>query len=394
MTTATATYTIRQSHLRHLEEHCPAMAYALNVEGRDIPGGPGAYRGTAVHDFYARYVDYLYRTGRETDWDAVPGIIAGVLAEYPGLSLEQHEDVAAQARNIANGLLFRRALYYGSEEPFETAITLPDGTECVVTGRIDHLEIDGETARITDAKSNHQILPDSRVRQDFQLKVYAMLVLDNLPNVEVAEGRLLLSRYGIMLPQKGAAQWTREDLEPLKEHLAYKLAAHFAGDLKGDRVPGVWCQYCPEKRPGRCTLHRSYYGTTPPPPLSEDQARRLARQVIALEEAREGRLALLKQYVNDNGPLPIGSGDQAEVFGFHVRESEEIAAGDVLRILEDNRDLIGTPDPSEIMTVNKRAKLYKSLRYHSDLRSQFDDVAKTSRSTTFGHKAIGGEDAA
>jgi len=393
MTTATATYTIRQSHLRHLEEHCPAMAYALSVEGRDIPGGPGAYRGTAVHDFYARYVEHLYRSGRETDWDAVPGILAEVLADYPALTLEQHEDVAAQAQNIAGGLLFRRALYYGSEEPFETTIPLVGGGECAITGRIDHLEIDGETALITDVKSNHQILPDSRVREDFQLKVYAMLALDNLPHVEVAEGRLLLSRYGITLPQKGAGTWTREDLDPLRDHLSYKLAAHFAGDLKSERVPGTWCAYCPLKRVNQCTLYRSYYGTTPPPPQSEDQARKLARRVMALEERRESYLALLKDYVNEYGPVPVGSGDACEVFGFHASESEEIQAGGLLHLLEVYRSEVGDQPIDELLSVNKRGKAFRKLMGHPELRDELALFTTVKKATRFTHKRPGGDDA-
>ena len=73
MTTATATYTIRQSHLRHLEEHCPAFAYATSVRGLSGPSGAGAERGTVVHEFFGRYVQHLYETGRDTDWTATGG---------------------------------------------------------------------------------------------------------------------------------------------------------------------------------------------------------------------------------------------------------------------------------------------------------------------------------
>lgn len=391
MTTQTG-LRIRQTHLRHLVEHCPAMAYALSVEGRDAPAGPGAERGSAVHEFFARYVEHLYECGRATDWDAVGEILAGVLADFPGLSFEQAADVRAQAERIAAGFLMRPSLYYGCEEALESTVPLTVGGEAVVTGRLDYLEVEGEVARIRDVKSNHQVLPDSSVKNDFQLALYAMLVLDNLPGVEVAEGSLFLTRYGITLPQRGKAVWTREDSQTLKDYLSVRLSAHFDGRLKAEHVPGVWCQYCPLRRLNQCTLYRSYYGTTPPPPLTSLQAVRLARQIMAIEERRETCLGLLKQYVNESGPLPVGSGDACEVFDFHKRESEEWTATALLGLLEANRALVGDQPLDEFLSVNKRSKAFKNLRYHRELRSVFDDAALVKVSTTFGHKKPGSAD--
>lgn len=383
---------IRQTHLRHLVEHCPAMAYALDVRRMLGPSGPGALRGQAVHRFFRLYLDRLYLTRRATDWDAVEPILAQVLTEYPTLTPEQWSDVRDQAHGITQAVIMRPEAFYGSEELLESAVTLSDGGRVFITGRLDFLEVADEVAFVIDVKSNHQIPPDAAVRRDFQLAVYAMLVLDNLPEVQLVQGSLLMSRYGLRLPQKGEAVWTRDDAADLRAYLAPKLEAHLAGRLKGERIPGTWCAYCPLRRTNECTLYRSYYGTTPPPPLSPERAARLARQVMALEEAREVRLELLKQYVSEQGPVTVGSHEHAEVFAFHQRETEEIEAGDFLRVVEAHRDLVGLPDPSLYLTVNKRSRAYKQLRYHPDLKPDLDDLATTRVSTVFGHKAPGGDD--
>lgn len=379
---------IRQSTLRHLEDHCPAMAYALSVEQREGPAYSGAYRGQAVHDFFARYVQHLYDGGRQTDWDAVGEILTNVFQCYPALRFEQRQDVADQARRIAESFIFRPECFYGVEEPFETNVPLDGGEICTVTGRLDYLEVEDGVARIWDVKSNHQMIPDSRVWDDTQLKVYAMLVLDNLPHVDLAEGRLLMSRYGISLPQRGEAVWTRENVRALRSHLSSRLAAHFAGRLRGERVPGTWCQYCPLRRPGRCTLYRSYHGTVPPPPLSEQQARKLARQVMALEDARELRLSLLKDYVNEHGPLAVGSGEYAEVFAFHQSESEEIAATAVMEILQNYRREIGDQPVDELLSVDKRSRAFRALKAHTEIRRELEAATTTKKTTRFGHKAV------
>lgn len=384
---------IRQSYLRHLEEHCPRMAYALSVEGRDLPGGAGAYRGSAVHEFFSLYVEHLADVDRQTDWGAVDGLLTAVYHRYPSLSFEQRMDVRAQAETIAQTFLFNPALYYGAEEPFACDITLPDYRSCSITGRLDYLEVDSAEgiATVTDWKSNHQILPDSKVKDDFQGRTYAMLVLETLPHIEAVRFKLGLSRYGIFLPQKGEAVFTREDSRAFKEHLSYRLQAHFDGKLRSEHVPGTWCAYCPLKRVGECTLYRSYYGTTPPPPRSQRQALKLARQIVALENARESRIALLRDYVNEHGPLALGSGSAAETFAFHKRESEEIPASALLSILEENYGLVGEQPVDDLLSVNKRSKAFRNLRYHQDLRAYFDDAASLRVSTTFGHKVVGDE---
>ena len=123
-------------------------------------------------------------------------MLAEVYGSFPALSFEQRRDVADQAHNVAQALEYRPAFFYGTEESLATDITLADGHVCTVTGRLDYLEMGDGVARIFDVKSQYSIWPDSRVKDDFQLKTYAMLVLDTFPHVDRVEGRLLLCRYG------------------------------------------------------------------------------------------------------------------------------------------------------------------------------------------------------
>ena len=256
MTTATATLTIRQTHLRHLEEHCPAMAYSLSVLGRDTGSGSGAYRGQAVHEFHSRYARHLYETGRETHWSAVPGILAEVYQEFPALTFKQRMDVKQQAEIIAQTFLMRQHLYYGSEEPFTSEIPLPGGS-CTVTGRIDYLEWEDETARIVDVKSNHQIIPDARVREDFQLRTYAMLVLDNIPGLETVG---TVGSRAWHLPTPGGALFTRGHRR-LPGAPVRGSPTTSAGDAER-RIPGTRCQPPLEVSPLLALSLLS--GTTPP----------------------------------------------------------------------------------------------------------------------------------
>jgi RecB family exonuclease len=403
MTPETATesepiFTIRQTNLRMLEEQCPAGAWAKAMQKRDTPSGEGAQRGTAVHEVFARYVGHLYETKRATDFEAIEDIAAGVLAESPNLTFTQRKDVMSQARNIADGYLMVPSHYVGSEESLYIDLPLAQGATVRITGTLDLLEIDDEgVATITDAKSNHMIPPDSAVQTDLQLQIYATLVMGNYPQVEAVRGKLWMTRYNIMAPQKEEAIWSREEIDEYREHLSTRLGAFLRGELQHDFIPGTWCQYCPRKRPGDCTLYRSYYGATPPPPKDLQQVVKLARQVMIMEQAREERLALIKAWVNEEGGFQVGGGNKAEWFGFHVSESEEIPAADFLRILGEHHDLVGdilqTPDANRLLSVTngtaqRAPKIAKQIRNHPDLKTYFDDVAIPKKKSAFGHKAM------
>jgi hypothetical protein len=365
------------------------MAYALAVQHKEGPSGAGAVRGTVIHEIFAAYVTHLWHTRRQTDWEECANIAARVLEQHPELNYEQVRDVLSQADNIARGYLFEPGTYYGSEELLATTISINGGRSVRITGRLDLLEVDQDEgwARITDAKSNHMVPADSAVQDDFQLRTYALLVMDNLSYVERVYGQLWLTRYNIFCPQRREAVWTRDDIEQFREHLTVRLGAFVDGKLAREFVPGTWCQYCPRRRPSDCTLWR-HSPALQGPITTPVQAERVAARIIAQEQRLDGLKAALKAYVNDNGPVRVGSTAKAETFGFHARETEDVPASALLEIAEVARDLVGDVDINELLSPNRTSKAYKMLRRHPELAPLFEAVVRKRLSTVFGHKSI------
>jgi hypothetical protein len=381
--------TIRQSHLRALEEQCPAMAYALAVEGREGPSGRGAGRGTVVHEVFSAYTEHLFAAGRQTDWEACERIAREVADRHPELLYAERQDVLAQAANIGRGFLFEPALYYGSEEAVTTDIRTPDGRHITLTGRLDLLEvcIDEGWARITDAKSNHVIPADGAVRDDFQLRTYAMLAFDSLPPaVSVIHGRLWLTRYNLLVPQKGEVAWTREDANEFKAYLAPKLQAFFDGELRSEFVPGTWCQYCPRRRPSDCT-HWRLSGAAPTI-TNEEKARRVAARIVAEEQRLDALKASLKAWVASEGPVRIGSTTKAETFDNFVEMQTAYGAEAVLASLEEMASLVGPQPLNEILSVSKASKAFKALMRIPEFREAMEESATSKQVTRFKHKRV------
>jgi hypothetical protein len=302
-------------------------------------------------------------------------------------------DVLQQTSHVVAGFLFDPERFYGVEVPLYMELTLEDGRVCRVTGRADYMLVDDDEgySDITDLKSQWNIPSDAAMRDDTQQKIYSTMAITMLPELVMAKARLLLTRYGFFVPQQSEALWVREELEAFRdEHITPMLSAFYRGDLRDEYIPGLHCQYCPRRRPGDCTLWRSYYGNVPPPPTSEQQARKLARQVMALEEARDVRLSHLKAYVNEHGPLKVGSGKKAETFGYHVNESDEYDAAEVFEVLSDPdvESLVGaaTAHFSGVFRVDRSGKAFKQL--DKALQGRLRDLAQKKRSTRFEHKVV------
>ena len=385
MTTITLTkprHILRQTNLRQLEEGCPAMVYALTVEGREGPSFEGAMRGHAVHEVFAAYVHHLARAGRETDWEVIEQITDDVLAGYPEISFTERREVREQAANIGRGFIFEPAALYGVEESFHADFTI-NSTTYGITGRLDLLEVWGDEgrARITDLKSNHAIPSDAALREDYQLRTYAYLVMANLPEVDTVEGRLWFTRYGVYRPKGDLFQMTREEVPEFEAHVKLRLAAHFSGALRRRYVPGNHCVYCPRRKPGDCNVWRSYHETTPPPPLTEKQAVRLARQLKVLEDSADVRKALLKEYAREHGPVSVGGRGS---YGWRMSESVSYPVTEFLELLEEFAPEIGEAPLDELLTVNKSSKLMKALKRDlPDFAARLEDIAVESGSTSF-----------
>lgn len=389
------TLRIRQTYLRCLLDQCPAMAYALAVEKREGPHFGGASRGTAVHEVFSRYAVHLYETERETDWEAAERLAREVLDEHPEISYADRLDVLEQAANIGRGFLFERAAFYGAEEALEAELDLRDGRSITVTGRLDLLlsrQADFRVARIVDCKSNHNLPPDAAVREDTQLAVYAWLTAQHLA-VDAVEGELWFTRYNVRLPRRAPAVWYPDDLAAFEDHLRVKVRAFLDAGERQEFVPGNHCQYCPRRRPGDCARWQRSF---PVKALrSHQEAARAGARLVALEQQADALKAALKAYVNEHGPLRIGSTAKAETWDFWESRTDEYAVSEVLDLLDGPAGQAyqsehGVVRLDDIARPDTRGRTFRQMLKSRELGEDLRSLATPKTTTTFRHKG-GGE---
>jgi len=332
-----------------------------------------AARGTAVHEFVERYNNHRAKVGRQTDIESGTQLIGEVLADYGHLRPEIQEEIHQLCQGVIETHLLNLDTFYGSEETFKAELP-----SIILTGRLDELHVQDDTAEIIDTKSNHVIPTPAKVAEDFQLKTYAFLVINRLSQVRGVKGTLYLPRYGVYR----SATWERDELERWGEHLG-RLSDSLQNDEPKEAVPNPLCQYCAASLPGGgCKAWKKTYGLESVI-RSESEAQEAAKQILALEQRLKARRSVLQAYCKDNGKVDAGG----RRFGYFESESYKVNAA----VLEDA--LLDTDlDPYDYLSVSAAdlKKLRKGLGKEAD--AVIEDISEKKVSTRFSEKAIGGDE--
>jgi hypothetical protein len=329
--------------------------------------------------------------------DGVGWDVNGELVPAPAGGKPEAEDVVcvplreiAQARISlkawAANVRFTVANIAGIEKRFEATVTYPDGhgghVERVVTGQLDVLLIEGDTAIVIDWKDTFAIPPESKISEEgyFQQRVYALLTFLFYPRVQRVVLREYYVRYaaGKSVDRKGRAinpvreatveRYNLPEIEAEVSALVERFdRAHEVGRFKV--APGSHCSYCamPSKCPIPAEVRREGRIT------SAAEAEEVAGSVQRAEAiADQGRKAL-RPWVRNHGAVHVKDAKRPRVFGELVRTrtrrpdeakvKQALATGqrvDELYVTEDYVE-IGMHSPTDEHPFARQARVEEEM---------------------------------
>lgn len=173
----------------------------------------------------------------------------------------------------------------------------------LLSGTLDQLDIDGETAYVNDIKSGWA----TNCVADEEPPLYAALVFAHYPEVQTVEFAWEFVRWKM----GKAARYTRDDLEWIhqlirNQHARRDAIAHRYADgheMTFDQFAGL-CTFCAIRCPMRVAVEM---GTAAQRPIqTEEDARAVAALYHAADIMREKAKAALGQWANEHGPLDLG----------------------------------------------------------------------------------------
>ena len=305
---------LRQSFVS-LAASCAHAAYLSVKEGE--ARGHALERGSAFHEFADRASKVVVEEGEvRLPPDLAKTIAQEVLDSWPGnMPAHEMDVVRACAHSWAEATEFDPDYYVGSELP----LTLDLG-ELEITGTIDRLDIlPGGHAVVSDYKSSLGMPSLDTAAQKPQLRTYATLLAFGTlqgetekfgSHLETFECRFLFPRVGIDPETGGLASRTfwldrgelldhKLDLQAIASRLARSWETGFFPATTGSH-----CSFCPIR--SECPIPDAEHPYREQIQSAED-AQAAAEQYIHLKVAADAARQAVKGWVDDHGPVDVGS---------------------------------------------------------------------------------------
>lgn len=319
--------------------------------------------GGLIHHIIAEYSKHCMNNGLETDITAMPEIAQRCFYEKPsGLSSDRYPEVLAVAERFAASHALNLNTLVGIEEWVQLWL---QGRKYLFRGIIDHLDIDGSHAIITDYKTDWQLRIQEDVEKDFQLAVYAWLITKEYPQVNQFTVRLDFVRHDVVREATldiGRVVMVENQVMGLIGQVEQAIAKG-----KFPARPGAFCGWC-----GYATLCPAAKDIPAEmqPVSTPEAARKAAEELAVLERLVAVRKEALKAYCNVAGPVEVNG----VVWGFHLVESRSIE--DVEAFVRTMNELGRDPRPFLAVSTTKAKKIFSMPELQTLLKdksySKFD----------------------
>jgi len=354
---------------------CPAALKFEYIDKLPRPYSIPAERGSAAHEAIAELTKLCLDMGRQ------PNELDDTSVEETVLKHADHR-LLVELPNIVEWVKLWRDRYKLSKflVGFEERMAIDENyNECdwkaaAYRGIVDLIDINGTHCKVTDYKSQPNILSQTDLDEHFQLTFYAWLVSKFYPFVRTFEVRIWYLRYGMMR----STPRTVMQLKDFETDLLLKVDKVMA--IKDwEPIPCDYCKWCDHT--GRCPVgqpdEKGDYEVIPEVILTEEQAQHYGGELRVLDERRKKLSAAIREYVKGSEDILKISSDYG--YGYKESSSSYFPPDKVLKVLKDHG-----VDPAEHATFSATVmkKLLKTAKkeqpsLHLDLESIADTKHKT-----------------
>lgn len=356
---------------------CPARYKAERIDGMRQPPSLPMRQGSFIHSVIEKYTMRLMESG-EISRKGLAADIASSMWDASGLPNIVRDETMWLCENVARDLVIHRNNVVGVELKIavdETgAFVAYDSPLAAVRGRIDRLEIQGETMLVWDLKSGRLI--DS-AKESKQLQLYLAMARALAPMSGNFVGKFYYPRH----EAERVAEFGSADLNAA---LAWAfrirgaiLEAEASGNWKA--TPGASCADCPIFH--SCAERRRLADSMARPVVTEqDAAEALTRVGVLERELLEIREAL-KLFVEANGPVEVG-GLVADIV---ARQIQEWPVGDLEGVLSRHG-----LDPQKFLRGDTR-KIRRAIMRYPGLGTDLSAIAIDKTHTRLDIRRVGTE---
>jgi hypothetical protein len=238
-----------------------------------------------------------------------------------------------------------------------------------IGGILDLVQIKGDSARVTDYKTQHNILSRSELDKHLQITFYLMLLRAKYPHLKRFEGGIYYNRHGFSMYTERSAQ----QLDDCEAEVALRIL-QIRNWKDFNPVAGEHCTICDSH--ANCPIANDV-SDLPDTIATEEQAKAVSSRLRVQEIVGKKIKALLKAYCAENGSVMVG-----DKYGYgHVFSSSlDYPAEAVVEKMQAHNIV-----PGPYLQIDRRQikKLFKTLERsdpttYADIASVCTERGKTS----------------
>jgi len=345
------------------------LAKSLKAHGKTTGKGP-ALVGQAVHSFIAKYLRHCIDEGVLTDLGEADRMMDIAGEYYIGPLYPDYISLCekfTQSESAPEGMVeIERQIDYRLPV---AGIHLHGVPDLVVIGEGYNF------VEIIDWKTSRWMLTQEEFEANIQHKLYAMLVALSMPvEQSMLVEEFILTVVYVRYGESRTYTMTAEEVLNFGAEIVGRIA-RINEMTEFPAQSGDVCTFCevatdcpemavPEHIDDRPISH-------------ENRARAMVVQNKYMQKVIKARTALLKAWVEKNGPLTVGM----ETLDFHPTVKKEYPISETLDVLSDEID-----DPHNIMTV-QISKVKKAVK-DKELLAKVDALAVMTTGTRFELKRL------
>jgi hypothetical protein len=350
--------------------------------------------GIVIHNVLEEYGNYCLENKLETDYAKFDQIKFKQLHYLEEDQLKEAIELLNKIKeniNWAGALQFETATIerrYKITEEFQPAI---DEEHPYLSGGIDLVYLDDDTAYVEDYKSVRAIYTDAYMRDSLQRKIYAALIFAEYPQINTIKFAFNFIRYGY---KSKYYEEYRENLEELNLMIRAEVESLYellAEKEPPEANPSGFCMLCEIR--GTCEAYQNAYALDEKLETHEE-AVALYNKFRLAEVKLEATKELLKAWINANGPIKL----QYEEYGPQVEEKESYP--DTQKVVEILKNQYDIPDGAIFdalkFTKTSLNKILTKFKVKKDNREPLDKVKVIDKITKFKevkvHEESQGED--
>lgn len=352
------------------------MTYKQRLQGYK---NPFAKLGIVLHNVLEDYGKYCVENKIDTDYAKFDEIKYKYLNELQENQIQEALLILENIKNNFNWSSYNEFEIIDLEKRYaiNSDLEITDDPNPYLSGGIDLVYIDGDTAYIVDYKSVRAIYTRQYMKDSLQRRIYALLIMKKYPQINTTKFAFNFIRYGYQSEYFDIHRDELETLEPLIKNEVEALMELLREENPPEPSAGDHCVLCESR--ANCPAYKNAFEEIEQVYSKEDAIKLYGHYKLAVMRVKHME-KILKFWVDNNEKIKL----RYEEYG--PKEYEKIEYDDTKKLME----LLQGAGVSEgaifdelNMSNTKVKKLVKKFKLSKDEQEEIDKIASKSKYTKY-----------